>query len=101
MQQFNVLTDNNGIIRDIIEYEHTGYTPVNAELPLPIGINGGWFKLEDGKFVEYPELRPNKDTIEMTEVKLAIAELAEAQQTDKIEMQLAITELAEIVTGGE
>lgn len=98
--KFYVQLDSGNIIRDIIEYEHPGYISVEAELPLPVGINGGWFKLEDGKFVEYPELRPNKDTLEMTEVKLAIAELAEAQQTDKIEMQLAITELAEIVTGG-
>ncbi|MNW50980.1 hypothetical protein D3C74_284500 [compost metagenome] len=34
-------------------------------------------------------------------LKLALAEVAEAQEIDKREMQLAISELAEIVAGGE
>lgn len=38
---------------------------------------------------------------ENTELKLTLTELAEAQENDKVEMQLALAELAEIVTGGE
>lgn len=39
---------------------------------------------------------------ENTELKLALAELAEAQEADKTEMQLAMAELAELlVVGGE
>lgn len=37
---------------------------------------------------------------ENMELKLALAELAEAQENDKREMQLALAELAEIVSGG-
>lgn len=39
--------------------------------------------------------------IENKELKLALAELAEAQQQDKIENQLAIAELAEVVANKE
>lgn len=37
---------------------------------------------------------------ENTELKMAIAELAETNESDKIDMQLALTELAELVAGG-
>lgn len=38
---------------------------------------------------------------ENTELKLALAEMAEAHELEKTEMQLAIAELAELVAGGE
>jgi len=75
MRKFYVLIDSESIIRDIIEYQHDGYVEVETTLPLPLGINGGWFKLEDGKFVEYPELRP-KD-LEIEQLKQVVADLAE------------------------
>ena len=51
--------DQNNIIRDCIEYPHEGYIEHEATLPLPIGLIGGWWKLENGEFVEYPELKPD------------------------------------------
>jgi len=37
---------------------------------------------------------------ENTELKLALTELAEAQEADKTEVQLALAEIAELVSGG-
>lgn len=37
----------------------------------------------------------------VTELQLAIAELAEAHEQDKTDMQLALAELAELIAGGE
>lgn len=39
--------------------------------------------------------------VENTELKLAIAELAEANENDKTETQLALAELAALITGGD
>lgn len=38
---------------------------------------------------------------ENTELKLAVAELAETNESDKIDMQLALAELADLITGGD
>lgn len=46
-----------------------------------------------------PEIELLKD--ENLELKLALAEMAETQQSDKTEMQLALAEIAEILLGGE
>ncbi|MGO4345549.1 hypothetical protein AB4Z45_08665 [Paenibacillus sp. MCAF9] len=39
--------------------------------------------------------------LENTELKIALAELAEAQEADKTDMQLALAELADLLLGGE
>jgi len=65
--------------------------------------------LSQGEIEEITRPKPQKpDELERlraenTELKLALTELAEAQELDKTEMQLALTELAELVagTGGE
>jgi hypothetical protein len=31
------------IIVDILEYQYADYIPVELELPLPVGIYGGWY----------------------------------------------------------
>ncbi|WP_339241418.1 hypothetical protein MKX40_10675 [Paenibacillus sp. FSL R5-0517] len=36
------------IIRDVIQYEHEGYQPAELSTPLPIGINAGYYRLQDG-----------------------------------------------------
>lgn len=86
--KFYVLLDNQNTIRDIIEYPHEGYQEIDLALPLPIGICGGWFKLENGKVVEYPELKPiNKDEqIEALKEQIALQDGA-------------ILELAELLGG--
>lgn len=45
-----------------------------------------------------PEPEPGLDKI--TQLQLALAELAEAYEQDMTDVQLALAELAEIVTGG-
>lgn len=42
----------------------------------------------------------NNLKIENTELKLAMADLAEAQEADKTEIQLALAEIAELIVGG-
>lgn len=32
-------------------------------MPLPIGVNGGWYKLLNGEIVEFPDLKPITDDI--------------------------------------
>lgn len=36
------------VIRDVIQYEHEGYQPVELSTPLPLGINAGYYRLQDG-----------------------------------------------------
>lgn len=74
---FYVQTDQNNIIRDVVEFPVDGYVPVQWETPLPIGINGGWYKLMDGKPVEVPELKPNAELEErMRDLELLVMELS-------------------------
>ena len=51
--------------------------------------------------VEKPEPAPVFAAVTADEVALAVAELAEQQASDKLEVDLALAELAEMVTGGE
>lgn len=72
----------DGTIYDAIDYPHGNYVEYEADM-LPVGVNGGWWKLENGSLVEQPELKPknqmDSDVIqaEFTALELAIAELAE------------------------
>lgn len=58
MSKFYIQLDSEDIIQDVIEYPHEGYVEVEIEGTLPAGINGGWFKWENGTYVEVPELKP-------------------------------------------
>jgi len=69
MKTFYFQVDKDNFIRDVIEYQHEGYTEVEVKMPLPIGVNGGWWKLIDGELSEVVELNPN--TIE-NKIKSAI-----------------------------
>lgn len=53
------------IITDAIEYPYADYVPYETDSRLPIGIYSGWFKLEDGVVVEYPDLKPVDKSSEM------------------------------------
>jgi len=55
-------------------------------------IAAGQYELEP---LPPPELDP------ITQLQLAITELAEAYEQDKTDIQLALAELAELITGGE
>ena len=61
MKTYYIQLDQNNIIRDIVEMPVDGYMEVQIEGPLPVGINGGWYKWENGTYVEYPELKPETE----------------------------------------
>ena len=67
----------DGIITDCITYPHEGYVEHEADY-IPQGINGGWFKLEGGEVVEYPELKPvtRDEEIEKLKERLGATENA-------------------------
>lgn len=67
--------DQDNTIRDCITFPHEGYIEHETTLPLPIGLIGGWWKLEEGQFVEHPELKPMDKDAEIENLKQAIAEL--------------------------
>lgn len=104
--KFYLQTRQDGTITDAITYPYGDYKEYVAD-SLPVGVNGGWYKLEDGKIVEYQDLKPIDEKTEIqilkqenTELKQAIAELGVANEQDKIETQLAIAELATLIAGG-
>lgn len=67
---FYVLLNENNVILDVIEYPVEGYSEVYLPYKqLPAGINGGWWKLENGVLIEIVELNPN--TID-NQIKTAI-----------------------------
>ena len=70
-----VAEDNT--ITDAISYEHEGYVLYETEFPLPAGINGGWWKLENGVAVEYPELKPIYGDVRVAELEEVVADMAQ------------------------
>lgn len=61
----------DGIITDCITYPHGDYVEHEVDY-IPQGINGGWFKLNDGKVVEVPELKPVSRDEEIESLKTEI-----------------------------
>ena len=59
------------------------------------------YNLVDVVETEKPEPAPIFEAVSADEVALAVAELAEQQVNDKLEVDLALAELAEMITGGE
>lgn len=64
--------NQDNIIVDAITFPVEGYIEYETDYPLPAGINGGWWRFENGQPVEYPELKPE------TELKQRIADLEAA-----------------------
>ena len=76
--KYYLLLDENNIIQDAISYPTDGYIEVEVDKPFPAGINGGWYKWENGTYVEIPELKPKGIDRELLETALQrIAELEE------------------------
>lgn len=67
---FRLNQDN--IIVDAITFPVEGYIEYETDYLLPAGINGGWWRFENGQPVEYPELKPE------TELEQRIADLEAA-----------------------
>ena len=69
---FRLNQDN--IIVDAITFPVEGYIEYETDYPLPAGINGGWWKFENGQIVEYPELKPETEIEQrITDIEAAIA----------------------------
>ncbi|UPK45775.1 hypothetical protein [Paenibacillus pabuli] len=88
------------IIRDIIEYPYQGYQEVEIPTPLPIGINGGYYRWQDGQAVLDQALKDEVDKasrpIEYVELeqRLAASEAETAQlKVESNANQLALMEL--------
>lgn len=78
-------------ITDAIEYEHEGYMPFQTNEPLPIGINGGWWKLVNGELVEVSELKPIDEKTEIEQLKQENQQLRQSQaEQDLLIMQLML-----------
>ena len=76
MKTYYIQLDQDNTIRDVVEMPVDGYKEVQIEGPLPIGINGGWYKWENGTYVEYPELKPETELEQrISELEFAIAAL--------------------------
>ena len=74
MKTYYIQLDQDNIIRDVVEMPVGGYIPVQIEGPLPVGINGGWYKWENGTYVEYPELKPETEMEQrISDLEMAIA----------------------------
>ena len=72
---FRLNQDN--IIVDAITFPVEGYVEYETDYPLPAGINGGWWKFENGQPVEYPELKPETELEQhITDLENAIMELS-------------------------
>lgn len=72
---FYISLDADNIIRDVISFPYGGYIPVELPSPLPIGINGGWFRWDGENAIEDLDLKPVDKDEEIESLKQAIAEL--------------------------
>jgi len=78
MKKWYFKLDENNVILDVIEYPFEDYIEVQlSAIQLPSGINGGWFKLEDNKIVEYSELKPINEEDRMSRLENAVVDLTE------------------------
>jgi hypothetical protein len=56
MKYYLQVNQETNIITDMIDYPYSDYVEYEGTITEP--VHGGWFKLEDGIIVEYPELKP-------------------------------------------
>ncbi|WP_227397373.1 hypothetical protein [Jeotgalibacillus aurantiacus] len=69
-----IKTNSENVITDCIAYEVEGYIEIQLD-EVPIGINGGWFKYENGAVLEYPDLKPKNESEEIEVLKNQLADL--------------------------
>lgn len=92
--KFYLKLDAGNTILDAITYPHEGYTEVTlTDTQLPAGINGGWFKWENGAIVEYLELQP-KDLLN-EQIRILEDRIKTASEKYK-ELDLATATLDEV-----
>ncbi|QFF98903.1 hypothetical protein PB01_08690 [Psychrobacillus glaciei] len=74
MTKFYLQVQPDERFTDAIEYPHSNYVKTEAS-QLPPEILGGWHKLENGKIVEHPELKPKTKDGEIAGLKEQLADL--------------------------
>lgn len=101
--------DRHGIVRDVLTYQYEGFEEVEYDdHVLPRNILSGYYKWNGTDFVVDEQMkeeiiRENGGYLEEENaaLKIALAELAEAQETERLNTQLALAELAEAMAGGD
>ena len=95
------IDDNNVIIACSIGGMIEGGIDVDTIPDEVMACPAKWI-YENDTYSENPNYTPPEPPIEITteELALAVAELAEASASDKLEMEMAMAELAEMITGG-
>lgn len=68
MKVYLQVNPDTKVITDCIEYPYGNYIPAELEY-IPQGIISGWFKYENEKVVEYPELKPVPPETEIDKLK--------------------------------
>jgi hypothetical protein len=91
--KYYLLLDENNIIQDAISYPTDGYIEVEVDKPFPAGINGGWYKWENGTYVEIPELKPKGIDRELLETALRRITELEKQADASAQAILALMEV--------
>lgn len=99
MGKFYIVLDGD-IIRDIISYQHEGYMEVDIPTPLPIGINAGYYRWQNGKVVLDESLKSDSEQgtpVEgLTEVKARLS----AAEAETAALNLAVIDLWETLANG-
>lgn len=91
VKKFYLKVNKDNIVTDALSFPYEGYVEYETD-ELPAGAFSGWFKLENGMLVEYPELKPPEQpnpNDEMMELKRQVAE-----------QEQAIMELTALLSGG-
>lgn len=88
MKKFYLKINSENIVVDALSFPYEGYVEYETD-ELPPGAFSGWFKLENGQLVEYPELKPEDPVDEMTALKNKI----ELQEQALAELTMHISTL--------
>jgi hypothetical protein len=97
--KFYIKSDGN-IIRDIIEYEYNGYQEVDIPTPLPIGINAGYYRWQDGKAVLDESLKSDSEQGTPAEGLTEIKARLSAAEAETAALNLAVIDLWETLANG-
>ncbi|OMF00292.1 hypothetical protein BK124_11595 [Paenibacillus amylolyticus] len=85
------------IIRDIIEYEYVGYTEVDIPTPLPIGINAGYYRWQNGTAVLDESLKSDSEQGTPVEGLTELEQRVSATEAEAASLNLAIIDIWETI----
>ncbi|WP_340018279.1 hypothetical protein [Paenibacillus sp. FSL H3-0457] len=94
--KFYIKLDGN-IIRDIIEYEYEDYQEVEIPTPLPIGINVGYYRWQDGKAVLDESLKSDSEQGTPVEGLTELEQRVSATEAEAASLNLAIIDIWETI----